>query len=68
MTILRHLLADEQASAMNEYALMLALIAVATLISITALRDSIIGTFDSTSGAVADDVPEASSVFSSPVA
>ncbi len=49
MKIFRQLLADEQASSMNEYALILALIAIATVISITALRETIVGTFATSS-------------------
>ncbi len=49
MKIFRQLLADEQASSMNEYALILALIAIATVISITALRETIVGTFSTSS-------------------
>jgi Flp pilus assembly pilin Flp len=54
MKILRQLLADEQATALNEYALLLALIAIATIISITALRDSVVGSVGATSDGIAD--------------
>lgn len=61
MKIFKELLADERATAVDEYALMLALIAVVTIISITALRDSIIGTFDATSSASASAAPASGS-------
>lgn len=57
MNTLRHLIADERAEAMPEYALLLALIAIVTVISITALRNSIIGTFDTSSTAIESDLP-----------
>ena len=63
MNTLGNLLVDESAEVMPEYALLLALIAVATVISITALRNSIIGTFDSSSSSMPADGP-ANSVLS----
>ena len=57
MNILQYLLVDERAEVMPEYALLLALIAIVTVVSITALRTSIIGTFDSSSSSMDQDMP-----------
>lgn len=46
MNTLQYLMIDESAEILPEYALLLALLAVLTVISITALRTSIIGTVD----------------------
>ena len=57
MNILQCLIVDERAEVMPEYALLLALIAIVTVVSITALRTSIIGTFDSSSSSMDQDMP-----------
>ncbi len=46
MHVLKALWADEQGASMAEYALLMALIAVATIGAITALRDQIITIFN----------------------
>ena len=46
MHVLKTLWADEQGASMAEYALLMALIAVATIGAITALRDQIITIFN----------------------
>ena len=43
--MLQTLLNDEQGASMAEYAMLLALIAVATIAAVTALRDQIIAVF-----------------------
>jgi len=52
MTIVRELLKDESGASMAEYAMLLALIAVACIGAVTALRNQIIGVFDSSATAL----------------
>ncbi len=47
MKVVNALLNDEQGASMAEYAMLLALIAVATIGAVTALRDQIIAVFNS---------------------
>jgi Flp pilus assembly pilin Flp len=46
MKVINALLNDEQGASMAEYAMLLALIAVATIGAVTALRDQIISVFE----------------------
>jgi pilus assembly protein Flp/PilA len=46
MNAVREFMSDEQGAAMAEYAMLLALIAVATIAAVQALRDSIITVFN----------------------
>jgi pilus assembly protein Flp/PilA len=46
MTALRTLLKDDQGASMAEYAMLLALIAVATIAAVQALRDQIVAVFN----------------------
>jgi Flp pilus assembly pilin Flp len=51
-TMIHELLNDERGASMAEYALLLALIAVACIAAISSLRDSVIGVFDRASTAL----------------
>jgi len=52
MNIVRELCNDEMGASMAEYAMLLALIAVATIGAVTALRDQIIGVFNASASAL----------------
>jgi len=52
MNVIKVLLSDEQGASMAEYAMLLALIAVATIGAVTALRDQIIGVFNASASAL----------------
>jgi Flp pilus assembly pilin Flp len=53
MNIVRELIRDEAGASLTEYAMLLALIAVATLGAIQALRDQIVSTFNSSASTLA---------------
>ena len=51
--MLKTFIRDEQGASMAEYAMLLALIAVATIAAVTALRDQIIAVFQSSAATLA---------------
>ena len=52
MKLVHEFLMDEKGASMAEYAMLLALIAVATIGAVTALRDQIIGVFNASATAL----------------
>ena len=52
MELIKTLWNDEKGASMAEYAMLLALIAVATIGAVTALRDQIIGVFNASATAL----------------
>jgi len=52
MELTKALINDDQGASMAEYAMLLALIAVATIGAVTALRDQIIGVFNASASAL----------------
>ena len=57
MKALEKLFADEQGASMAEYALLLALIAVATIGALQVLQGQIVGVFDRAGTAINDALP-----------
>jgi Flp pilus assembly pilin Flp len=56
MSTIQSLIADEQAAAMPEYALLIALIAVTAIAALTALGGSVVDLFDSTGTTLDEEV------------
>jgi Flp pilus assembly pilin Flp len=59
MNVLKQLLSDEQGASMAEYALLLALIAVATIGALQVLQGQIVGVFDRVGTAIQGALPAA---------
>jgi Flp pilus assembly pilin Flp len=55
--MIRHFIFDETAASMAEYALLLALVAVASIGALTVLRNQIVGVFDRVGTALSGTIP-----------
>ncbi len=54
MTMIKNFINDEQGASMAEYAMLLALIAVATIGAVTALRNQIVAVFQSSASTLGE--------------